>query len=132
MTALAQTPTVTLPYLEGIGPLGNLENAFGGTDPNPSLAMFETTLSVAIGILTVSAGIWFIIQIFASAFQWLVSGGEKQALQNAQKRLTNAIIGLFVVVFSYILVGVISQIFGINILAPASTVVNCIIGGLPC
>ena len=119
MTALAQTPTVTLPYLEGVGPLGNLKNAFGGTDPEPSLYMFEKTLSVGIGVLTVSAGIWFIIQIFAGTFQWLASGGEKQALQNAQKRITNAVLGLFLVVFAYGLILLLGAIFGIAILSPA-------------
>ena len=122
---------VKLPPLEGIGPLGNPGNAFGNpANPNPSLVRFESTLSTTIGVLTISAGIWFIFQIFIGAYQWLVSSGEKQALQNAQKKLTNAIVGLFIVVFAYILIGVVSKIFGINILAPACLILQ-IVGGAP-
>ena len=121
---LAQSKT-TLPHFEGIGPLGNPLNIFGGTtDPTLALDQFERTLSVVIGILTISAGIWFIFQIFAGAYQWLASGGEKQGIENARKRITNAIIGLFVVVASYLLIGLVGKVFGIDILVPSTTIKN--------
>ena len=109
MKLLAQT---NLGTLKGLGPLGDIK------DLNDSFVKFTNVFSTGIGVLTISAGIWFIIQIFAGTFQWLASGGEKQALQNAQKRLTNAVVGLFVVVFSYALIGIVGLIFGINILSP--------------
>lgn len=102
---------------QGLGPLldpSKLINQFGGP-----FSQFEKIMSTVIGVLTISAGIWFVFQIFAGAYQWLASGGEKQALQNAQKRISNAIIGLFVVVVSYGLILLLSGIFGIEILEPA-------------
>ncbi len=104
--------------LKGIGPLGNLGKGFEGVD---AFQKFTNVFSTGIGVLTVSAGIWFIIQIFVGTFQWLASGGEKQALQNAQKRISNAILGLFVVIFAYGLISIIGLIFGIDILAPAKS-----------
>ncbi len=124
MKFLADAPLGTF---EGVGPLGDFTKTLtkGGTEP---FALFVSTLSTGIGVLTVAAGVWFIIQIFAGAFQWLAGGGEKQALQNAQKRIVNAILGLFVVVFSYALIGIIGLIFGINILCPFGDLFSNTIG----
>ncbi len=113
---LAQT---NLGTLEGLGSLGK-----SITDEKIAFEKFTTVFSTGITILTVSGGIWFIIQIFAGAFQWLASGGEKQALQNAQKRISNAILGLFVIVFSYALISIVGRIFGIDILSPAKPLIT--------
>lgn len=108
---------------EGLGPLGTgLDTT--ATPPYLAIAKFIDVISKAIGVLTVSAGIWFIIQIFIGAFKWLVSGGEKQALQNAQKHITNAILGLFVVVISYALISLIGLFFGIDMLNIKQTIIN--------
>ena len=120
---LAQTLRATLPPLEGLGPLGNLGNLFGG-NIGSALNQFEYTISVTIGVLTISAGIWFIFQIFAGAYQWLASGGEKQGVENARKRITNAVVGLFIVVASYLLIGLVGKVFGLDILVPSTTIKN--------
>lgn len=110
MKLLAVNPP--LGTLEGLGPLGKIK------DTVDAFTKFSGVLSIGIGILTISAGIWFIVQIFAGSFQWLTSGGEKQALQNAQKRITNACVGLFVVIFAYALISIIGQVLGFNPLNP--------------
>lgn len=98
--------------LQGLGTLGKVENTLD------AFSKFTSVFSTGIGILTISGGIWFIIQIFGGAFAWLASGGEKQAVQNAQKRIGNAVLGLFVVIFSYALISIIGLVFGFNILSP--------------
>ncbi|MDO8488221.1 MAG: hypothetical protein Q7S31_02805 [bacterium] len=100
--------------LEGLGPLGQI-----GADLPTALSSFSRIISVTIGILTISAGTWFIIQMFMGAFQWLSSGGDKQGAENARKRLTNAVIGLFIVVASYALISLVGLVFGFDILSPA-------------
>ncbi len=104
-----------LGILKGLGPLGNFTSELEGPD---AFVKFNKVFSTGIGVLTISAGIWFIIQILAGSFQWLASGGEKQALQNAHKRIINAILGLFVVIFAYALISIIGLIFGFDILSP--------------
>ena len=98
----------------GLGPFGVLQGNTGAS----VFAQFEGVISLTLAVLTVSAGLWFVFQIFGGAIQWLSSGGEKQALQNAQKRLVNAIIGLLVVVSSYTFIAIISSLFGLYILSP--------------
>lgn len=120
MKLLAANPP--LGTFQGLGKLGDTSTwTKSGTD---AFTLFATTFSTGIGVLTIAAGIWFIIQIFAGAFQWLASGGEKQALQNAHKRILNAVLGLFVVIFSYALIYIIGLIFGINILSPYKSIMG--------
>lgn len=99
--------------LQGQGPLGEV-----GSDLGLSLQRFSNVISTAVGIMTLSAGTWFIIQIFMGAFQWLSSGGDKQGVENARKRMTNATVGLFVVVAAYALISIVGRVFGLDILSP--------------
>ncbi len=107
--------------LKGLGPLGEFTQTSVGT---PAFTEFTNVFSTALGVLTISAGLWFIIQVFGGAFQWLASGGDKDGVQKAQKKITNAIVGLFVVVFSYALISIVGLIFGINILSPIYSLVG--------
>lgn len=115
MRLLAQAKLGTL---EGLGSLGQVPDA------TTAFLKFTNVFSTAFGVLTISGGIWFIIQILGGAFQWLASGGEKQAVQNAQKRISNAILGLFVVIFSYALISIVGLIFGFDILSPVKSLLG--------
>lgn len=124
---LAKVSTPFPSGFSGIGPLGN-EGASQRLNETSASNLFENALSVTIGIMTVVAGIWFMFQFFAGAIEWLTSGGEKQAVQNAQKKLTNAITGILIVVLSYILISVIGKIVGFDdILRPATTIIQKLI-----
>ncbi len=116
---LAQiTGGTPLGFLKGIGSLGEV------SDATTAFIKFTNVLSTALGILTVSAGVWFIFQILMGSFQWLSSGGDKQGVENARKRITNAIIGLFVVIASYALISLVGLVFGINILSPVNSLLG--------
>lgn len=127
MNLLAET---NLGTFEGIGPLGTGLKA-PTSDPALAFSRLTSIISTALGILTISAGIWFIFQIMAGSFQWLSSGGEKQGVENARKRITNAIIGLFIVVASYALISLVGLVFGINILSPYGALFGVPGGGGP-
>jgi succinate dehydrogenase hydrophobic anchor subunit len=112
---------------QGIGPLG------GETAPGiykvfteaTAADRFEIALSLSIGVMTVIAGIWFMYQIFSGAIEWLSSGGEKQAVQNAQKRITNAVTGIVIVVLSYAIILSIGYMVGFkDILWPATVIMT--------
>ena len=113
----------------GIGPVGNVIGK-SWFDVIPS---FVGVISRIIGVLTVAGGIWFIFQIFLGAINWLSSSGDKQQLDNAKKRLTNAIIGLIVVVLAYALIGIIGAFVGLNIFNMAN-LIYCLVPGsvIPC
>lgn len=81
-------------------------------------ALFTKGISVIIGVLTVSAGLWFIFQFFLGALGWLSAGGDKTAIENARKKITNAVIGLVIVIAAIFLIDLIGTILGLNILSP--------------
>ena len=120
MKPLAQG--IPLGNINGIGPLGT-----GASSAVNAFTLFTATISTAIGVVTISAGLFFMAQVFSGSFLWLTSGGDKQALENAKKRLTHAIIGLLLIVLSYALISIIGLIFGINILSPYKSLLG--IGG---
>lgn len=67
-------------------------------------------LSLIIGVL-----IFFFIMIIG-AIQWISSGGDKNALEEAKKKITNAIIGIIILFSVFALLKVIENFFGISIL----------------
>lgn len=105
--------------LQGIGPLGTF-----GTDLNTALQLFFKVLSAVVGIMTISAAIWFVFQFFIGAIQIMTSGGDKAKMQEASGRLTQAIIGLVVVIGAIFFISLLGSLMGLNILGPWEFVTN--------
>lgn len=68
------------------------------------------TLGFIIGAL-----IFFFILIIG-AIQWISSGGDKNAIEEAKHKITNAIIGIFILFLIFVIMKVIESFFGISIL----------------
>lgn len=105
-------------FLEGLGPLGKNTASWSKScgDAGYAACLFTNFISKAIGIMTVVAFIWFIFNLFIGAIGWLGSGGDKQKLQEAQKKITTNLTGLVIVISAIFLTKIISLIFGIDIL----------------
>jgi hypothetical protein len=101
----------------GIGPLGNTSRPFPEN-------YFVEVISRVIGVLTIVAGIYFIFQMFIGSVNWLSAGSDKQGVDNAKKRITNAIIGLLLVVVSYSLIAIVSAFLGIDLINLGLTITN--------
>ena len=80
----------------------------GGETAGKALAQtaFDWIFYIAI-ILAVLFIMW-------SGIQWITSGGDVSRLQSAKKRLFFAIIGLVVVLFSFVIVRVVLTTLGAN------------------
>lgn len=63
-------------------------------------------------------GIAFIIFFIWGGIEWLTAGGDKTKVETAQKMITNAFIGLAILISSYAIIYFIDRAFKINILAP--------------
>lgn len=115
MKMLSQIPLGTF---GGIGKLGS--PGVTPTDVSSATSLFENALSLVVGVMTVIAGIWFLFGLLTGAVQWLASGGDKQALQNAQKKIFTSIVGLTIVIAAYGLIYFIGNVLGFKyILNPA-------------
>jgi len=65
-------------------------------------------------VLIVAALATFIYLIFAG-LQWITSGGDKSAVEAAQKRIQAAIIGLFVIFAAWGIMSILAQFFGLDL-----------------
>ncbi|MEK7533108.1 MAG: hypothetical protein AAB542_01630 [Patescibacteria group bacterium] len=90
----------------GLGPFG--ESAGDG------ITGITKIVSSIIGIMTVAAGIWFLFQFIIGGFNWINSGGDKAKLQTSRDRLTNALIGLIVVVAGWAILALAGTFFGFD------------------
>jgi len=104
------------------------ENPFGKITPpagigilggDPALALgklFETGIKLFI----IVAGIVLIIYLLWGAFDWVTSGGEKEKIAKAQAKITNAIIGMFLIFAMLAVWGLITgNILGIIKIGPS-------------
>lgn len=97
-------PQGTLTPLEGPDqlPSGGLEGA------GANLIQLAINLLFVFGIITA------IVFIFISGIQWIMSGGEKQKLQNARNRLVYSFVGLIVIVIAFTIINIIVTLFAGN------------------
>jgi len=63
-------------------------------------------------------GIAFIIFFIWGGIEWLTAGGDKTKVETAQKMITNAFIGLAILISSFAIITFIQNAFKIEILAP--------------
>lgn len=112
---LAQTATSLGEPLKGIGPLG-LEDK----DPSEAPALFNNVISMAVGLMTIIAFVWFLFKLITGAIAIMAAGSDKQAMENAKNNITMGIVGLVVTVAAIFLADLIGNILGIeNLLNPA-------------
>ena len=91
----------------GFGPLG-LETM----TPSAAPSLFAVFISSTIGLITLIAIIWFIINLVTGAISIIASGGDKQALEAAKKKITSGLIGLLVTIFALFIIGMIGWMIG--------------------
>ena len=100
-----------------IAPEGGFKG-FGtlGTVQDQGFMNLATFISMVIGVMTVVAIIWFLFTLITGAISIIGSGGDKQALESARKKITTGVVGLVVVIASIFILDLIGTIFGIDFL----------------
>jgi hypothetical protein len=96
----------------GFGPLGN-PNPGNVSDASGSVNVFAKFLSSIIGVLTVVGIIWFIIVLITGAISWIGAGNDKNAVENAKKKITNGIIGLIITITAVLILDLFGTLLGI-------------------
>ena len=73
--------------------------------------LFERIVSLALGF----AGIVLFILLLVGGFKFITSGGDPKAVESARKTLTSAIAGLIIILISYLIMILISNITGVDV-----------------
>lgn len=90
--------------IPGSGPLA--------TPGDNGINLFTEIISTAIGLITIIAIIWFIFTFITGAIGIIASGGDKQALESAKKKITTGLIGLVVVIVAIFVFDLIGYLLG--------------------
>ena len=68
------------------------------TIPEEPAEAVGSLISLGIQLFIIVAGVTLLIVLLLGAYEWVVSGGDKEKLSKAQQKITNAVIGIIVVV----------------------------------
>jgi hypothetical protein len=91
-----------------IGNIGNPGDSGG--------SFFQKALPAAVGLAFLIGTIIFFFVLITGAIQWISSGGDKQALEGARGKISNALIGLLILFATFAIIRLIQRFFGIQIL----------------
>lgn len=69
-------------------------------------------INIIIRLIFILSTVIFVFMIITSAIQWLLSGGNKEAVTGAQKRLTYAIVGMIVLAIAFAIANLVGQFTG--------------------
>lgn len=101
---MSPTPTAIIINLSKTG--GNINKL---TDVNK-------VIGNAITILITIALIAVLFMLIYGAFEWIISGGDKEKVASARNRITHALIGLLILGLAFLIVTVVGTIIGVNVL----------------
>ena len=73
-------------------------------------------ISAAVKGAFVVAGVASFFFLLLGTIQWIFSGGEKEGVEKARKKITAAIVGLAFILSTYAIVQLVQLIFGVSIL----------------
>lgn len=62
------------------------------------------------------AGLFFFVRLISAGYGYLTNAGDQNKIQSATKELTNALIGLLIIIASFFIIQAMQVIFGIKIL----------------
>ncbi len=83
-------------------------------NPIAKVSTIGSLVNVIIPIIMIVVALAFLAMLVMGAFTYLTSGGVPEKTKKAQSTLTSAIIGLFIVVFAYLIVRLLGYIFNIE------------------
>lgn len=74
----------------------------------------DKIISKVIGVLTLVAFIFFVLQIIFAGYAFISGQGDEKKVESARKRLTDGILGITIVVIAFGVSSLIASILGID------------------
>lgn len=76
--------------------------------------VIENIVVNVVSILFAVGGIGVVVYFVWGAVDWIFSGGDKEKVANARKKMTHAIIGLILLSISFVFINLVGEIVGFN------------------
>ncbi|NOY14754.1 MAG: hypothetical protein GXP43_00880 [bacterium] len=83
----------------------------------PKVSYFDNVGQLISGVMTMAiifGALAVFVYLIWGGFEWLTSGGDSGKIENAQKKITSALIGFAIVAASYGLIKLIGALFGFD------------------
>lgn len=101
-----------------------VEDVFGKIVPPAAVSQWgfgaegiSKFLSLVIQLIYIVAAVVFVFMLLIGGLQWVMSGGDKEAIGKARSRLIHAIIGITLLALVWLILKVLGQILGFTFFA---------------
>jgi cytochrome bd-type quinol oxidase subunit 2 len=91
-------------------------NAITGATPGASFTdKIQDLVSAILGTATIVAGIVLLLMLVMGGIEYITSSGDEKQTASAKRRISNAVLGLVIVVSSMTVTTIILKMFGIDL-----------------
>jgi hypothetical protein len=94
--------------------------------PGGGMGQLQRAIRWGVTALFIGATLLALAFLIMGGIQWIMSGGDKAAIESARKKIVWAVIGLIVTFGAYLVLNILGSFFGLNLLSP-----DCPIGEFP-
>lgn len=81
---------------------------------SPNLKVGDIISAILKTYIFYAAGIALLIYLIIGGFQMMLSRGDPKAMQGAQAKITNALIGFVIIIIAFFVVQLLGQLLGIQ------------------
>ncbi len=92
-----------------------LPPVIGGGNPESGGEALGRIVGNLVGALFIAGFLLTFMQLLLGGISWITAGGDKQKLQEARDKITNAIMGLIIVGAAFALTTLVGQFFGLDL-----------------
>lgn len=82
----------------------------------PTIKCFEAVFANVLSVVVSLAGIALFVMLTIGSFKYLTSAGDPKATEAARKTMTSAVLGIALIIGSYLILRLISNFTGIPLL----------------
>ncbi len=97
----------------------SINDVFGKITPPAAIQAWGTGaagissfLNNVITLIYIVAAVIFVFMFLIGAVQWILSGGDKEAVTNARKRIIHAIIGISLLALAFLIIKIVGTVTG--------------------
>lgn len=89
-----------------------------GSDPSgaPTIKCLEGVFANVVSVVVELAGFAFFVMFVIGAIKYLTSGGDPKATESAQKTISSALLGLVLIIGSFLILKLIETFTGVSLM----------------
>lgn len=88
--------------------------SLGVEEPDFAVSNIGSLIKGLVNASIVIGALAAFIFLILGGFQWITSGGDKTKTEEAQKKITNAVIGLVIIAAAYAIINVVTSFLGLG------------------